>query len=155
MMVFATAVLIFRASRNHNNCLPSLALSSDGKTAFVTNEGSNTLSIVDIAGGKTTTVAVGNQPRKTVVQPLAGDPKVSIENFAFVPQVVTIAPGDSITWSNNDGGPHAIAFKDGAAGSDTLFPGKSFSRTFDRQGSYEYFCSIHTYMTGRIEVRAP
>jgi len=133
-----------------------LALSSDGKTAYVTNEGSNTLSIVDITGGKTTTVAVGSQPRKIVVQPLAGDPKVSIENFAFVPQVVTITPGESITWSNNDGGPHAIAFKDGvAAGSDTLFPGKTYSRTFDKPGTYEYFCSIHTYMTGRIEVRAP
>jgi len=130
-----------------------LALSSDGKTAYVTNEGSNTLSIVDIATGKTATIAVGNQPRKDVVQPLTTGAAVSIDNFAFAPQVVTISPGESVTWTNKDGSPHAIAFKDGAAGSDTLFPGKSFSRMFDRSGSYDYFCSIHTYMTGRIEVR--
>ena len=130
-----------------------LAVSGDGKTAYVTNEGSNTLSVVDIASGKTMTITVGNQPRKVVVQPFAAGQKVSIENFTFIPQVITIVPGESVTWSNNDGSPHAVAFKDSAAGSDTLFPGKTFSRTFDRAGSYEYFCSIHTYMTGRVEVR--
>ncbi len=132
-----------------------LAVSSDGKTAYVTNEGSNTVSIVDIASGKTTAIAVGSQPRKVVVQPLTSSAAVSIENFAFVPQVITISPGESVTWTNRDGSPHAIAFKDGAGGSDTLFPGKMFSRMFDRSGNYEYFCSIHTYMIGRIEVRQP
>jgi YVTN family beta-propeller protein len=130
-----------------------LAVSGDGKTAYVTNEGSNTLSIVDIASGKTVTIAVGNQPRKVVVQTLTAGATVSIVNFAFQPQVVTIAPGDSVLWTNRDGGPHAVAFKDGSDGSDTLFPGKTFSRTFERTGSYDYFCSIHAYMTGRVEVR--
>jgi len=131
-----------------------LAVSGDGKTAYVTNEGSNTLSVIDIASGKTTTIAVGNQPRKVVVQEPAGA-KVSIENFAFVPQVVTIAPGESVTWSNNDGAPHTIAFKDGSAGSDQLFPGGVvFSRAFDRPGNYDYYCSIHAFMTGRVEVRS-
>jgi len=108
---------------------------------------------VDIASGRTTTVAVGNQPRKIDVQPtITTGAKVSIENFAFIPQVIMIAPGQSVTWSNNNGGPHAIAFKDGTVGSDTLFPGRMFSRTFDRPGNFEYYCSIHNYMTGRVEV---
>ncbi|HTM10995.1 MAG TPA: cytochrome D1 domain-containing protein [Verrucomicrobiae bacterium] len=42
--------------------------SADGKTAYVTNEGSNDLTIVDLATGKTQTTAVGNAPRKVVVQ---------------------------------------------------------------------------------------
>ncbi len=129
-----------------------LAVSGDGKTAYVTNEGSNTLSVVDIASGKTTTITVGNQPRKVAVQPLAVGAKVSIENFTFIPQVIAIAPDESVTWSNNDGGPHAVAFKDGSAGSETLFPGKTFSRTFAQPGTYEYYCSIHNYMIGRIVV---
>jgi len=130
-----------------------LAVSGDGKTAYVTNEGSNTLSIVDIASSKTVTITVGNQPRKVVVQTLTAGAMVSIVNFAFVPQVVTIAPGESVLWNNQDGGPHAVAFKDGSDGSETLFPGKTFSRTFERPGSYNYYCSIHAYMTGRVEVR--
>ncbi len=129
-----------------------LAVSGDGKTAYVTNEGSNTLSVVDIAGGKTSTIAVGNQPRKVVVQPVTTGAKISIENFEFTPRVVSIAPGESVTWINNDGGPHAVAFGDGSSGSGTLFPGKMFRRTFDRPGRYDYFCSIHSYMTGRVEV---
>ena len=42
--------------------------SSDGKKAYVTNEGSNDLTIVDLASGQTKTVAVGTAPRKVVVQ---------------------------------------------------------------------------------------
>ncbi len=131
-----------------------LAVSGDGKTAFVTNEGSNDVSVVDLASGKTTTITVGNAPRKVVVGPADSDPKVSIANFAFVPPVVTIAPGDTVTWSNDDGAPHQVGFKDAASGSGTLSPGKTYSRMFDTPGSYDYFCTIHNYMTGRIVVRS-
>ena len=46
--------------------------SGDGKTSYVTNEGSNDVTIVDLATGNTATVAVGNAPRKIVVQRTAG-----------------------------------------------------------------------------------
>jgi YVTN family beta-propeller protein len=47
-----------------------LAVSSDGRAAFVSNEGSQDVSIVDVARGTVTaTVQVGNAPRKIVVQP--------------------------------------------------------------------------------------
>jgi YVTN family beta-propeller protein len=45
--------------------------SADGRTAYVTNEGSNDFTIVDLASGSTRTIAVGNAPRKVVVQPSA------------------------------------------------------------------------------------
>ena len=51
------------------------ATSSDGKTAYVTNEGSNDVTVVDLATGQTKTIAVGNAPRKVVVQRTAGDHK--------------------------------------------------------------------------------
>jgi YVTN family beta-propeller protein len=40
----------------------------DGKTAYVTDEGSNDVTVVDLATGRTATIAVGNAPRKVVVQ---------------------------------------------------------------------------------------
>jgi YVTN family beta-propeller protein len=43
--------------------------SSDGKKAYVTNEGSNDVTFVDLATGQTNTIAIGNAPRKVVVQP--------------------------------------------------------------------------------------
>lgn len=48
-------------------------MSADGKTAYVTNEGSNDFTIVDLASGSTRTIAVGNAPRKVVVQPSAAN----------------------------------------------------------------------------------
>jgi len=44
------------------------AMSTDGKTAYVTNEGSNSLSIIDLTSGATRTADVGNAPRRVVVQ---------------------------------------------------------------------------------------
>jgi plastocyanin len=36
--------------------------------------------------------------------------------------------------------------------SDTLMPTKSYSAEFDQTGDYDYLCSIHPYMTGKIVV---
>ena len=80
--------------------------------------------------------------------------KVSIANFAFAPAEITIAPGESVTWTNDDGAPHGLEYNDGEAGTDLLLPRASFSRRFDKPGTYDYNCSIHPYMTGRVVVRA-
>jgi plastocyanin len=79
--------------------------------------------------------------------------KVSIANFVFAPPEITIAPGESVTWTNDDGAPHGLEFHDGGPGTDLLLPGVSFSRRFDRPGTYDYNCSVHPYMTGRVVVR--
>lgn len=131
-----------------------IAVSDDGKTAYVPNEGSNDVSVVDLASGKTSTITVGNQPRKVVVQPTVSGAKVSIENFAFVPPIVTVGPDESVAWRNNDGSPHVLAFRDGTPGSGSLLPGETYSRTFGRPGEYDYFCSAHPFMTGRVLVRS-
>jgi YVTN family beta-propeller protein len=44
------------------------ATSGDGKIAYVTNEGSNDVTVINLGTGQTKTVAVGNAPRKVVVQ---------------------------------------------------------------------------------------
>ena len=83
-----------------------------------------------------------------------GGAKVSIANFEFTPGEITIAPGESVTWTNDDGAPHGLVYQDGAKGTDLLLPGASFSRQFDRPGTYDYSCAVHPYMTGRVIVRA-
>lgn len=91
----------------------------------------------------------------TVEPPHPSHLKVSIANFAFVPQDLSIAPGDSVTWSNDDGSPHAVTFSENPGDAKTLFPGETYTRVFNAPGSYGYFCSFHTFMTGRITVRTP
>jgi YVTN family beta-propeller protein len=136
-----------------------LALSGDGKTAYVTNESANEISIIDIGSSTVKAVAVGKAPRKIVVQQTskqasAPGGKVSIAGFAFAPQTLTVKAGSSITWSNDDGAPHAVTFKDGSTGAESLAPGETFMREFAGAGTYEYFCGFHPYMTGSVTVQA-
>ncbi len=136
---------------------PHWMASGDGQTILVSNEGSNDVTLVDLVTGATRTVAVGNAPRKVVVQPaprVAGA-SVSIANFAFAPAEIVVAPGQRVAWMNADGAPHGIKFGDGASGIDPLLPGTQFARTFESAGTFDYVCSVHPYMTGRVVVRAP
>ena len=136
-----------------------VAASGDGRTLYVTNEGSNDLTIVDLVSGATRAVPVGNAPRKVVVQPAgaatagSAGAKVSIANFAFAPQQVVIDAGQSVTWTNDDAAPHGLAYGDGVKGADLLLPGASFIRRFDSPGTFDYVCSVHPYMTARVVVR--
>src|SRR5215212_1360060 len=77
---------------------------------------------------------------------------VSIKNFAFDPPNVTVAPGTTVTWVNNDQVPHTATANDGAFDSGTLQPGQSYSFKFDKPGTYAYHCNIHPYMTATVTV---
>ncbi len=140
-----------------------IAAADDGRTAVVTNEGSNDVSIVDLASGAVRSVAVGQAPRKVVVvadaQAKVADAsgqsvKVSIANFAFAPAATMIHVGDRVEWVNDDGAPHGVAHADGARGRDLMLPGERTTRRYDRAGRFDYVCSVHPFMRGTVEVVA-
>lgn len=84
-------------------------------------------------------------------QPVAAN-AVTIRNFAFGPQIVTVKPGVTIHWTNRDSEAHTVTSDAGAFNSAVLQPGASFSFTFTKPGSYSYHCSIHPFMTGKVVV---
>ena len=65
---------------------------------------------------------------------------VKIDNFSLGPQVITVAPGTKITWTNRDDIPHTVVSTQGAFKSEVLDTDESFSFTFDKPGTYPYFC---------------
>lgn len=80
---------------------------------------------------------------------------VSIDNFTFTPQTVTVKTGTTVTWTNRDDIPHGIAATNNAfTRSKALDTDDSFSFTFTTPGSYQYFCYVHPHMTGTIVVEA-
>ena len=84
--------------------------------------------------------------------------EIIIENFAFNPAVDTIALGTTVTWINRDSATHRVnsgapANPDSLFDSGDLAPDDSFSYMFDTAGTFPYFCSIHTAMTGSIIVQ--
>ncbi len=79
--------------------------------------------------------------------------QVTIDNFSFSPESVTIHAGDSVTWTNKDDVPHVVASATKAFRSGVLDTDGRFSFKFDRPGTYDYFCSMHPRMTGKVVVK--
>ena len=80
---------------------------------------------------------------------------VAIDNFTFTPEVLTVAPGTTVEWSNGDDIPHTVTATDKSFRSKPLDTNDHFSFTFTTPGDYAYFCSLHPHMTGKIIVKAP
>ena len=79
--------------------------------------------------------------------------EVRIDNFTFSPATLTVAPGTTVTWVNGDDIPHAVAAKDRSFRSKVLDTDDRYSFTFATAGEYEYFCTLHPHMVGKVIVK--
>lgn len=86
-------------------------------------------------------------------QTAASGVAVKIDNFSFGPQSITVSPGTKVTWTNRDDIPHTVVSTEGVFKSKVLDTDESFSFTFDKPGTYPYFCSVHPKMTGTVVVK--
>jgi plastocyanin len=87
-----------------------------------------------------------------------GSPTIIIENFAFSPSNLTVSPHEQIRVHNEDSVAHTVTavpgstpfgnFNTGDIGQDAA---KSFTAP-SKKGTYQYYCSIHNFMTGEITV---
>ncbi|MGI8913335.1 MAG: cupredoxin domain-containing protein [Chloroflexota bacterium] len=79
---------------------------------------------------------------------------VSIHNFAFNPQVITVPVGATVTWTNDDIEQHTATADDKSFNSDAINNGKTFAFTFTKAGTFRYSCLIHPDMIGQVIVTA-
>ena len=90
---------------------------------------------------------------------------VSIVNGASSPSIskpynpspLTVKPGTSVTWTNNDSTIHTVTSglpEQGEVGtlfdSSIMSPGKTFTHIFDKTGIFDYSCTLHPFMRGQI-----
>jgi plastocyanin len=105
---------------------------------------------------KTTTQATqaAATPKATqaAATPAVGATSVDIKDFQFNPSKVTIKVGGTVTWTNSGPSTHTVT-GDGGIDSGDLSKGKSYSKTFDTAGTFNYHCSIHPSMTGQVIVQ--
>jgi plastocyanin len=66
-----------------------------------------------------------------------------MQNFAFVPQDITISAGTTVTWRNDDNAPHTATADDKLFDSGDMAAGDEFSYTFTEPGVYPYYCVWH------------
>ncbi len=78
---------------------------------------------------------------------------VRIDNFSFTPAEITIRAGTTVTWTNGDDIPHAVAAANKAFRSKVMDTDERYSFTFTAPGAYGYFCSLHPHMQGTVIVR--
>lgn len=84
---------------------------------------------------------------------LSGSVSISIVSFAFTPDVIRIAKGSTVTWTNNDSAQHSVVSADSATlSSKVLNKGESYEHTFNDIETVSYHCGVHPFMSGTIQV---
>jgi plastocyanin len=115
---------------------------SVSKTESVTNESLSNITVTETQNIST------NASQKT-----STNVTIEISGFAFVPKTITISEGTTITWVNKDNVMHTATADDGTFDSGTIGPGKSWSKEFNKRGTYSYYCAFHPFMKGVIVVQ--
>jgi plastocyanin len=75
----------------------------------------------------------------------------------YNPSPIGITVGTNVTWKNSDITAHTVT--EGSPSGNTpqngfdssiLAPGQTFSHTFDKPGTTQYYCTLHPTMLGEI-----
>ena len=79
---------------------------------------------------------------------------------AYDPSPLTVKTGTSVTWTNNDSSIHTVTSglpEKGNVGtlfdSSLISPGNTFVHVFDKQGTFDYSCTLHPFMHGQVIVK--
>lgn len=76
----------------------------------------------------------------------------TIIDFAYQPGSLSVSRGTTVTWTNEGTAPHTVTTRDGAHDSGLLRKGGTYAITFDTNGTYEYYCTIHPDMKATVTV---
>lgn len=83
------------------------------------------------------------QPGPRVERAQAADTAVSIVDFGFEAQTVTVPVGSRVTWTNTGGQPHTATDRGGTFDTQPIEPGGSATVAMTVPGTYAYFCRIN------------
>jgi len=110
-------------------------------------------SLVAVAGMAVAACGGADQSGPRSATPAGGEAgaAVIVADMSFSPAEIRSRVGDTVVWSWDDGPvEHDVDFADGPA-SRRQRTG-TWRRTFDRPGTYDYVCTLHPGMTGRVVV---
>ena len=89
-----------------------------------------------------------------------GGAQVSMKNIQFDPKDLTVKPGETITFTNDESIPHDVHKTSGPGGDFSsgddggMQQGDTFELKLDKPGTYEYVCHVHAPgMAGTITVK--
>jgi plastocyanin len=71
---------------------------------------------------------------------------------SFDPNPIDVRVGDTVTWTNDHHVGHTVTSTSSDFNSGDIQPGQSFRHTFDKSGTFDYYCIIHPSMVGKVSV---
>ena len=80
--------------------------------------------------------------------------RTGIKNLNYLQSRLQITVGTTVEWKNNDPLAHTVTAVDKSFNSGLINPGKTYSHTFTKAGTYNFFCTPHPFMKGVIVVKA-
>ena len=119
-----------------------LAYAQDNAT---TMSGNMTGNATGASGGDSVTISPGSS--------------VPSNGKFFVPETMTVSKGTTVSWTNGDSTLHTVTSGSPEAGnsgtefdSSYLAAGKTFQHPFNTAGTFDYYCTLHPYMKGKVVV---
>jgi amicyanin len=85
--------------------------------------------------------------------PSSANPKISIMKHKFSLPTVTVPVGGTVTWVNKDEDLHTVVSTTGAFKSPGIETDETYSYKFTKPGVYQYFCTLHPLMVGKVVVK--
>lgn len=139
-------------------------LSGQFHSAYAQNNATTTS--VNMTGNATTTMSANMTGNKTSAQggnsvTISPGSSVPSNGKFFVPAILTVSKGTTVTWTNGDSTLHTVTSgspESGNSGTGTEFDssylaaGKTFQHQFSISGTFDYYCTLHPYMKGKVVV---
>lgn len=129
----------------------------------------------EATGSSTSTDAVDSEPTEadggSGSDSTGSEAEVTLQTFRFEPGDIEVEAGTTVSWTNNDDILHTVTSgigqeqgvpgvsQDKDAKPDGMFDqemdsvGSTFEFTFEKAGTFDYYCAIHPGMTGKVTVR--
>ena len=89
-------------------------------------------------------------PDETEAAP--GASAVTIADFKFDPETLTVEAGTQVVWANEDSADHTASAEDGSFDTGTFGKGEEGRAVLDQPGTYSYICDLHPFMKGEVVV---
>src|SRR4029079_11189263 len=123
-----------------------LAYAQDNATTMSGNATAMTGNATGASGGNSVTISPGSS--------------VPSNGKFFVPETLTVSKGTTVTWTNGDTTLHTVTSGNPEAGNSSgtefdssyLAAGKTFQHQFNTSGTFDYYCTLHPYMKGKVVV---
>ena len=103
--------------------------------------------------GQSGSGTVAGQTAQPVAVAAQTGPRIEIAKHKFSRPTLTVPAGTTVTWLNRDEDVHTVVSTTQAFRSAGLETDEAYSYTFTKPGVYEYFCTLHPLMTGKVIVK--